>query len=155
MKAKRFLIGLAAVAMTIAGGAYASGIYKWTDADGNVHYEDRPSGSQTEVQMALSYRRTDPGSVQQRKQDLTESVAARQDARAKADEDAKSAEQEAAKAADNQKKCESYRARLQTFIQSRRLYREDENGERVYLDETETQKARQNVEELIAENCSS
>lgn len=155
MKAKRILIGLAAVAMTIAGGAYASGIYKWTDADGNVHYEDRPSGSQTEVQMALSYRRTDPGSVQQRKQGITDSIAARQEARAKADEDAKSAEQEAAKAADNQKKCDSYRAQLQTFIQSRRLYREDENGERVYLDETETQEARQKVEELIAENCSS
>jgi hypothetical protein len=155
MKAKRFLIGLAAVAMTVAGGAFASGIYKWTDADGNVHYEDRPSGAATEERMALSYSRSNPGSVQRQKQGLADSVAARQEARAKADEAAKSAEEEAAKAADNQKKCETYRARLQTFVQSRRLYRQDENGERVYLDETETQKARENVEELISEHCSS
>ena len=155
MKAKRLLIGLAAIAMTVAGGAFASGIYKWTDENGNVHYEDRPSGAQTEERMALSYSRTDPDSVQQQKQGLADSVAARQEARAKADEAAKSAEEEAAKAADNQKKCESYRARLQTFVQSRRLYREDENGERVYLDEAETQTARQKVEELIAEHCSS
>ena len=155
MKAKRFLIGLAAIAMTLGGGAMASSIYKWTDANGNIHYEDRPSGTQTAERMALSSRRTDPGSVQQRKQGLTDSIAARQEARAKADEDAKSAEEEAAKAADNQKKCESYRARLQTYIQSRRLYRQDENGERVYLDESETQEARQKVEELIAEHCSS
>ena len=155
MKAKRFLIGLAAIAMTVAGGALASGIYKWTDENGNVHYEDRPSGSETEERMELTYRRTDPGSVQQRKQGLTESIAARQEARAKADDDARSAEDEAARAADNQKKCESYRARLQTYIQSRRLYREDENGERVYLDESEMQKARQDIEELIAEHCSS
>jgi len=155
MKAKRLLIGLAAIAMTVAGGAFASGIYKWTDEDGNVHYEDRPSGAKTEERMALSYSRTDPGSVQQQKQDLADSVAARQEARAKADEAAKSAEEEAARAADKQKKCESYRARLQTFVQSRRLYREDENGERVYLDEAETQTARQKVEELIAEHCSS
>ncbi len=155
MKAKRFLIGLAAIAMTVAGGAFASGIYKWTDEDGNVHYEDRPSGAATEERMALSYRRSNPGSVQRQKQGLADSVAARQEARAKADEAAKSAEEEAAKAADNQKKCETYRARLQTFVQSRRLYRQDENGERVYLDETETQKARENVEELIAEHCSS
>ncbi|MBT8089819.1 MAG: DUF4124 domain-containing protein [Gammaproteobacteria bacterium] len=155
LKAKRFLIGLAAVVITLAGGAYAAGIYKWTDADGNIHYEDRPSGSATETRMALSYSRTDPGSVQAQKQGLADSVAARQEARAKADEDAKSAAEEAAKAADKQKKCETYRARLQTFIQSRRLYRQDENGERVYLDETETQTARQKVEELIAAHCSS
>ncbi len=155
MKAKRFLIGLAAVAMTVASGAFAGGIYKWTDEDGNVHYEDRPSGAATEERMALSYRRTNPGSVQKQRQGVADSVAARQEARAKADEAAKSAEEEAAEAADNQKKCETYRARLQTFVQSRRLYRQDENGERVYLDEAETQKARENVEELIAEHCGS
>lgn len=155
MKARRFLIGLAAVAMTVAGGAFADGIYKWTDKDGNVHYEDRPSGAATEERLALSYSRSNPGSVQKQKQSIADSVAARQEARAKADEAAKSAEEEAAQAADKQKKCETYRARLQTFIQSRRLYRQDENGERVYLDEAETQTARQKVEELIAEHCSS
>lgn len=155
MKAKRVLIGLAAAALTFGGGAMASGIYKWTDEDGNVHYEDRPSGSATEQRMALSYRRTSPASVQQRKEGLAASVAARQEARAKADEAAQAAAEEAAKAADKQKKCESYRARLQTFVQSRRLYRQDENGERVYLDDAETQAARQKVEELIAEHCSS
>ena len=133
----------------------ASGIYKWTDADGNVHYEDRPSGAKSEEQMALSYRRTNPASVQQRKEGLAATVAARQEARARADEEEKAAAEEAAKAADKQKKCEAYRARLQTFVQSRRLYRQDENGERVYLDEAQTQEARKKVEELIAEHCSS
>lgn len=155
MKARRFLIGLAAIAIAVSGGAFADGIYKWTDKDGNVHYEDRPSGAATEERMALSYSRTNPGSVQKQNQGLADSVAAREEARAKSDEAAKSAEEEAAQAADNQKKCDSYRARLQTFIQSRRLYRQDENGERVYLDEAETQTARQQVEELIAEHCSS
>ncbi|MBT8089606.1 MAG: DUF4124 domain-containing protein [Gammaproteobacteria bacterium] len=155
MKVRRFLIGLAAIAMTIAGGAFASGIYKWTDEDGNVHYEDRPSGAEAEQRMALTYSRTNPGSVQKQKQGVADSVAARQEARAKADEAAKTAAEEAATAADKQKKCETYRARLQTFVQSRRLYRQDENGERVYLDEAETQQARQKVEELIAEHCSS
>ena len=155
MKVRRFLIGLAAIAMTIAGGAFASGIYKWTDEDGNVHYEDRPSGAEAEERMALTYSRTNTGSVQKQKQGVADSVAARQEARAKADEAAKTAAEEAATAADKQKKCETYRARLQTFVQSRRLYRQDENGERVYLDEAETQQARQKVEELIAEHCSS
>jgi hypothetical protein len=155
MKVKRFLLGFAVLAITAGGGAMANEIYKWTDEEGNVHYEDRPTGAATEERMALSYRRTNPSSVQQRVQSRIESTTARDEARAAAAEDAKTAEKQAAEAADRQKKCESYRARLETFVQSRRLYREGADGERVYLDETETQEARQRVEKLIAEHCTS
>lgn len=155
MKGKRFLIGFAALAMTIGGGAMANEIYKWTDENGNVHYGDRPTNIQNEELMALSYRRTDPNTVQQQVQKQAAAMTARQEARTAAAEEAKTAEAKAAEAAENQKKCESYRARLQTFVQSRRLYRQDENGERVYLDEQQTQEARQRVEELIAEHCTS
>lgn len=154
MKGKQYLIGFAALAMTVGSGSMASEIYKWTDAEGNVHYEDRPTGSANEERMALSYRRTDVAAVEKRILSRVESQAARQEARTVAAEEAKSAEAAAAEAAEKQKKCESYRARLQTFVQSRRLYREDDNGERVYLDQQETQDARTRVEELIAENCS-
>ena len=155
MRARRFLLGCAVLAMTAGGGAMANEIYKWTDDEGNVHYEDRPTGAVTEERMALSYRRTNAGAVEHRVQSRIESMTARDEARAAAAEEAKTAEKEAAEAADKQKKCESYRARLQTFIQSRRLYREDADGERVYLDDTESQKARQRVEERIAEHCTS
>ena len=70
-------------------------------------------------------------------------------------EEERAAEEEAAEAAANAKKCDSYRAQLETFVQSRRLYREDENGERVYLDEEQIQDARTRVEELISKNCTS
>ena len=155
MKGKRLKIGFAALAITVGGGAMANEIYKWTDEDGNVHYGDRPSDTRNEELMALSYRRTDPNVVQHEIQKQADSITARQEARTAAAEEAKTAEAKAAEAAENQKKCESYRARLQTFIQSRRLYRQDENGERVYLDEQQTQDARRRVEELIAENCAS
>ena len=42
---------------------------------------------------------------------------------------------EAAAAAERAQQCERARARLETYLQSQRLYRTDENGERVYLDE--------------------
>jgi hypothetical protein len=57
MKVKRFLLGFAVLAITAGGGAMANEIYKWTDEEGNVHYEDRPTGAATEERMALSYRR--------------------------------------------------------------------------------------------------
>ena len=48
-----------------------------------------------------------------------------------------------------------YRAKLKTMLESRRLYRENESGERVYLDDSARAEARQKAENLIKENCGS
>lgn len=157
MNSKRWLVLFAAFAMTIGGGAMASEIYKWVDEDGNVNYGDRPTsnqGANPEV-VALTYRRTDSSSVQQRVAAQGEAEAAREEQRAARADEKKAAAEQAAEAEAKQKRCDTYRARLETFVQSRRLYREDDNGERVYLDETQTNAARQRVEELVAENCTS
>jgi hypothetical protein len=47
-----------------------------------------------------------------------------------------------------------YKERLQRFVTSRRLYREDESGERVYLDEEQSQAARERVQQQVEEHCS-
>ena len=52
--------------LTGIAGAFADNIYKWTDAEGNVHYGDRPSGAETEIRMNLTYNRTDNDAVEQR-----------------------------------------------------------------------------------------
>jgi len=155
MKGKRFLIGFALLAIAASSGSIADEIYKWTDEQGNVHYEDRPTGSVSAERMKLTYRRTNTTAVQQRIQTHVDSETARQEARTVAAEDAKAAEAAATEAAAKQKKCESYRARMQTLAQSRRVYRQGDDGEREYLDEQEMQKTRQRIEDLIAENCSS
>lgn len=155
MKGKRILVGFAAMALTASGGVLASEIYKWTDEDGNVHYEDRPSGAATEQRLALSYRRTDSSSVQKRVDAFAERQVARNEARAAADAEADEAENARAEAEEDRKKCENYRAQLQTMLQSPRVYRLDADGERVYLDDEQRQEARTRAEELIAEYCNS
>ena len=65
------------------------------------------------------------------------------------------AEQALAEAEERKQKCADYRAKLETMVTSRRLYREGENGEREYLDEQQMQEARQRAEELVAEYCGS
>ena len=42
---------------------------------------------------------------------------------------------------------------LKTMLESRRVYREDEAGERSYLDEAQRAEARSKAEELIKETC--
>lgn len=138
----------------VAGIALANDIYKWTDDDGNVHYGDRPSGVASETRLAISSRPTDPAKVQAR-------VGARQERAAEAREAAAqqpagpSEEELLAQARERAQKCETYKARLQKFVTSRRLYRQDEDGERVYLDESETQAARERVENQVQEYCNS
>ena len=151
MKGKRLLLALMSV--TLSGGVAASEIYKWIDENGNVHYEDRPSGASSEQRLAMTYSRTNNGVVQERIEARLEREAEREEARAAAakEEEEAAAEQEEAEAM--QQKCVEWRNKLQTMIDAQRVYRVGEDGERNYLDNTQRQEARQKAEQMIAENC--
>jgi hypothetical protein len=132
----------------------ANEIYKWTDADGNVHYEDRPSGAPTEERIDIIYRRTDNSAVRKRVAARVDAQAAREEERSVAAAAEKEAAEKAAAEAERQKACERSRARLESYLQARRLYRTDAAGERVYLDDSQREEARRKAEEQIAEFCS-
>ncbi len=51
-----------------------------------------------------------------------------------------------AQALEREEKCATSKARLQKFVTSQRLYKKDENVERVYLDQNETLAARERVQ---------
>ena len=142
------------IVVSTSGIAFANDIYKWTDEDGNVHYGDRPTGDATEERMAISSTSTDPSKVQARAQ----SRYARKDPaeEAVANEPQGPTEDELrVQATERKEKCDTYKARLQKFVQSRRLYKQGENGERVYLDENQMQAARERVENQVQEYCHS
>jgi len=139
--------------VSVSGMALANDIYKWTDEDGNVHYGDRPTGDATEERVAINSRATDPGKVQARVQSRYERDIASKEEAAAAQPAGPSEEELVAQAKERAQKCETYKARLQKFVTSRRLYKQDENGERVYLDEEQTQAARERVENQVQEYC--
>jgi hypothetical protein len=80
---------------------------------------------------------------------------ARQDAREEAAEEDLARGEEQAAAEQKVAKCQQHRAQLKTMLESRRLYREDAAGERMYLDDVARAEARQKAEDLIKENCGS
>ena len=146
MKRLRQLLVFSIAALLASGVAVASEIYKWTDEEGNVHYVDRPTGQPDETRMNIYSARTDNAAVQARVQ---ERRVASEPQPEMSQEDLR-AEQEK-----RQEQCEKYRARLERYLQSQRLYKEDGNGERVYLDEEQTLAARARVEDQIKEYCGS
>lgn len=153
MNIRYLLIGFAALTVAASTSVFADGIYKWTDAEGFVHYEDRPSGEPSEELLQFSYNRTNSTAVNQRVQTQRDASATRQAARADADVDRQTAADNRAMAEENKARCQTYRAKLKTMLESRRVYREDEAGERSYLDEAQRAEARSKAEELIKETC--
>ena len=154
MKRKQIALACAVAALTVAPGVMANEIYKWTDEDGNVHYEDRPTGAPSEERVDITYRRTDNSIVRTRIDARLEAQAAREEAKSVAAAAEKEAAENAAAETERKQACERSRARLESYLQARRLYRTDDNGERVYLDDSQREEARRKAEEQIAEFCS-
>ena len=154
MKTRLFLSCIAALVITASSATYADEIYKWTDEDGNVHYEDRPSEVYAGERLQMSYNRTDSGNVQQRVQALQDSTAARNEARAERDAQNATAAENRAAAEAKAAKCEKYRAQLKIMLETPRVYRENAAGERSYLDDVQKEEARSQAEALIKETCS-
>ncbi len=155
MSKNQLKICLAALALSVSGAVVAEEIYKWTDAEGNVHYEDRPSGNATEERLQVTYNRTNKAAVDSRVQKRVDYQAAREEARSEAQKAKLAADEERAAAEAKAAKCTDYRAKMKTMLEARRVYREDENGERVYLDDAARAEARQKAEEQIKEYCGS
>lgn len=150
---RKTLIAFTTAAVFFSAAVFAGEIYKWTDKDGNVHYEDRPIGENVE-RLNVASRSTDNSSIQASIDARREREAARTDARTKRNEDAKAALDSKAEAEQRAVKCQESRARMESYLQARRLYNEDESGERVYLDESQILQAREKAQEQIQEHCS-
>jgi len=153
MNIRHITSGFALLAIAVSSIASADDIYKWTDEDGNVHYEDRPSGDPSEQRLQFSYNRTNASAVQNRVQTRRDATATRREAQEEAEAQKQSAAESRAAAEEKLAQCQSYRAKLKTMLESRRVYREDESGERVYLDDAQRTEARSKAEELIKETC--
>ena len=151
---KQVIATAATLTLALSGAALAGDIYKWVDDEGNVHYGDKPVGTQPVERMAIDSRPTDQARVAQQTQARVEARAAAREEEAAAAAEGPSEEELQAQAAERRQKCETSRANMQRLVTSRRIYREDENGERVYLDESEMQATRQRVEDEISEFCS-
>ena len=150
---KRKILVLVLAAAALATSAFAGEIYKYVDDDGNVHYEDRPSGESGEERMNITYAGTSSAAVSsqvKRREDYMEALdEARKETANRREAEAQAKAELEARAA----KCEKNRARLESYLQAHRLYRENEAGEREYLDDQQILEARRKAEEAIQETC--
>ena len=139
-----------ALSFATTGTLYASEIYKWTDEDGNVHYSDTPT--EGAEHLAIQSRPTDRTHVEAEVQARVDSQTLRAEEEANAPQ-GPTPEELQAEAREREEQCTKYRDRQTQFTRSRRIYRMDEAGERVYYDEEEMQAARDDVADKVREYC--
>lgn len=134
------------IVLLIPGLASAE-IYRWTDAQGRVHFGERPgaAGAQTvEVKPQVVER---DEATRQREQRTEEYFDARRDE--KAASDARVAQVRA----ERSKECSELRRNLSQIERDGRYFTTDANGERTYIDVKEVEAARSRLSSRIAQRC--
>ena len=135
------IVFLIMLTVSSAGIVFAGDIYKWIDEDGNVHFGDRPT---LEKPLAVSSGLADPSKVQ-----------AGDEVKAMANEPVEPAPEElGAHGLEAEEKCATYKARLRKLLVSRHLYKDDDNGEHISLDEDEIMAERERVQNQVEKYCS-
>jgi hypothetical protein len=134
----------------------AAALYKWTDANGRVIYSDQPPPGNVKVEtINAPPPPSNPNAV---KELASKEAELAQKKILKADEDAKAAKART-EAAQKQEQCAKVRGQLAVLQPDQNqqvlIFRANEKGEPVYMDDGSRRKERERLEVWIRENCSS
>ena len=146
------LAGLLLAALASQANAQEAEVYKWTDANGIVHYSDVPI--EGAVATGIRSERTDPSELREQRlrQWEQDQKQAEQDAVQTAENQAAAARRAEAEA-DKVDRCAKARERAASFAAAHRLFEPLPNGERRYLTAEETTAARTAAQAEVAEWC--
>jgi hypothetical protein len=129
-------------------GLVAADIYRWVDANGQVHFDQRPAGAGAEpVEVKPQVVERDAATRERQARSARFYEARRQE---QAQASAESAERQQARA----QKCNGLRNALARMPEGRRYFRSEANGERSYYSDEELDAARRRLREQLAEGCS-
>lgn len=150
------MLGGLCMALLVGGLCFAppsdANVYKWKDAQGRVHYTDKPpppGGTLISIEPTW-YSRRDGSAPPARAATATPTAT---DTPTPGSEAAlrNAVENDVANARSEQ--CKKAQERYQNYVVSRRLFREGENGERIYLTDAELTEARLNAKREMDEAC--
>lgn len=149
---KRTVLLLAACAgLLLFASAQADTVYRWVDAQGNVHYSQTPPPNTHAKAKAVDITPPPPDQTSvARTQDMEQAVNDRQQAQQAL---AEKAQQDADKKAQQQKACEAARQRVQRYDEVNRVAHKDKNGNVVYSSGDDLVKLRQQAQEQADKIC--
>ncbi len=142
-------VALAVALAVLCSSAAAAGVYKWTDADGKVHFTDKPPPD-VKAETIKTKTAADPHTAN-RLESFTKQVDENAKSRAEAKAAAAEAKVEAEKMAAH---CKTVRDELGGLLVSTRKQFINDQGELEFVDEALRQKWIKDAQDEIAKNCS-
>ncbi|MFG0380388.1 DUF4124 domain-containing protein [Pseudomonas sp. zbq_18] len=122
-------------------------IYRWTDAQGRVHFSERPGGAgaeQVEVRPQVVERDAATREREERSQKYFD---------ARRDEKAQAQSRAASSRAERNKECGKLRHQLSQIERDGRYFTTDAKGERSYISADEVEAVRSRLSSRIAARC--
>jgi len=133
-------IPIAVIGLLLSASAMA-GVYRWVDAQGNVHYTDKPQGQAEKVE--IESRPTDQARIAAQREASLNQASEHEESRQKqlaADKEQQAKDQD--EATEKAANCTRATERLERYETAHRLYKPLEGGERQYLSDDEIDQAR-------------
>jgi len=142
---------LAAMLLPVACGAAA--LYKWTDANGRIVYSDQPPPGN--VKSEIIKGPPPPANPNAAKEMATKELEYRQRQLEKAEAGAK-ADKDRVAAKDRADNCAQVKGQMQQLAEENVvLYRVNEKGERIVMDDAARRAEREKLGKWMRENCTS
>jgi len=137
-------------ALALVPHAHAD-LYKWTDAQGKVHYSDQPPT--VKAQVIKNSAAGQAGTTAQATQSLDAQDQAYQKRRKEADEARAKAEKEAEQARVQRENCTKARNNLSILQNSPRVYTTDAAGQRTYMDDAARARELASSQKAVSDFC--
>lgn len=143
-----FLLLLCLLATPVAALA---GTYRWVDENGQTHFGDRPPAGAVSDEVKVTPAPVDEdAAARARKARVNEFL--EQSEKERAERNEAKARQEAA-AEERQARCERLRGRLKYLKSVSKIYRINNDGERVYVDDEENERLRREFTARVQSEC--
>lgn len=143
-------LAIAATLLTVTAAAYAD-VWRWTDPQGHVQYSDRwvPGSVLIKTDKPNSEVVGDPNAATEEKKLAASNAAiAEQQQHSQAEQTVKN---DVAKQKEEQ--CKKDSAEYEKAVQSRRLYKTDKDGQRIYASDTEADAYRVQLLNMRKASC--
>ncbi len=151
------MIALGALLLATPAAWAAGEMYRWVDADGQVHYSDQPPPAGAKDIKAIRSTGVDPlqssDSDESAEPSYVEQNAAFEERQAKKAEERAEAEKEKQAEAERKKNCELAKGNYNTVTTGGRVMRVNAQGEREYLTDEEIQKETIEARKTMEEWC--
>lgn len=146
----RSLLLLTLAAAPLVAGTAVADVYKYKDEKGNIQYTDKPPSLPAE-RLNVKSQRSDVVAAQERPQTTTPPAATSRPAAGNSRSEQAAANELSAK--DKAERCVKARERYDRYMNSQKLYEQDEKGERRYLDSGELDAARASAKASMEVMC--